>query len=336
MSEKPAEEIVRELVDARDVERLQALAAGKDKALAKAARRGLHLLRTKGVEAEAPRAPAPATPPVAVGERPEAWTGIPDRRGVRLVSLCQPSPSGGFDFAHVMLSDERGVEDAAVGRGPKKAFREARRHFEGSGLLVSEIPLEYALALVTRAYDLTLALGRSPPADYAVARRVFAGRPAATQADIERALAEIPAPAWTPAGAAALHDLPDLFHWIAPNDVLDALGLRWEEIATSTLLVDDAQRLRARHDAVDKAVARVADDAGRARWQRRLLDAAMVYAAAGDVRAAGLCKAEAAHLGEPGVDPVGDPFCRKLVEKVLPKGALEEVSAPGGGLIVTP
>jgi hypothetical protein len=343
MTEKNPDAVVAELVAAQDVSRLQTLASGADKALAKAARKGLHLLRTKGVAAQAPRPEAAPSPGLALADPPEAWSGVPDRRGVRLVALAIAAPMGGYDFIHIMLSDEKGLEEVALGRGGKRAFRDARRHFESSGLVVADIPVEYAVTLMQRAYQRTVALGRAVPEDYARVRRVLAGVAVASDDELARAYADIPAPPWSRELAQGLHDLRDLGAWVAPPDVLDHLGLRWEEIATSSLLVDAAQRLRARHDAVDQAVTRTFAGDGRERFAARLRDAVMIYAAAGDLAAAGRVKAQAERLAAADFDAPSDPFCRKLVEKVLPRGELEsalgapEASAGGkGGASATP
>src|SRR5579871_5337955 len=61
-----ADALCQLLAERSDAARLSELAAGSDKALAKRARRGLHLLRARGVQAEIPVGAAPASAPVEV------------------------------------------------------------------------------------------------------------------------------------------------------------------------------------------------------------------------------------------------------------------------------
>jgi hypothetical protein len=140
--------------------------------------------------------------------------------------------------------------------------------------------------------------------------------------------------------AAGLLDLPDLYSWVPAREVLQSLSLRFDEVATSTLMVDDRQRQAARRDAIDRAIGASFDDAGRAMWRRRLYDAALVYAAAGHEEEAAQMRAQGDRLAAPGLDPLLDPFCRAMVEKLIPadqsmdKPAAPEEKQTGGGIII--
>jgi hypothetical protein len=329
-----ARALVAVLVERRDAERLAILAQRGARDLAKEARRGIHLLRTKGVAAEAPRKAAPAPAPIAAAEPDEAYGSSPDGKGDRLVSVLRLSHDGGFDQIHVTISDETGLVEIVTGRGPKKAFRNLKRRFEQSHLVFAELPFDHALALVQEAYEKTVALGRAVPPGYAAARGSLEGGPGSAARLPHPALAIAPATQLGATDAAALHELPDLLSWVPDREVLRQLSMRLDEVATSQLMVDEGQRAAARVAAIDRAIESSFEAAGRAAWRRRLLDAALVYGAAGHEDDAARLRAQADRLGAADFRPVEDPFARALVEKVLPPELRPDRSAPG--LIVTP
>jgi hypothetical protein len=341
-----ANEEIDALVAAGDAAKLTELAASSDKERAKAARRGLHLLRTRGVSVPAPKKAA-AAPPRAIGDSAEAWTCVPDANGERLVVAVVPSPGGDFNVITAHVSDERGLLQLAFGKGPRKHARDVRKSFEESGGFAGDVPIERATLLVEAAYQLTLQRGASPPAEFAAARRVLPPVRVAPDAP-HPALAEIPpAEAFDRDAAELLHQLPTIARWIVPGDELRALEQRLEEVATSRLLVDERQRQTAWQDAIDGTITRAFDAAGRARWQRRLYDAAIVFAAAGHGEDAAALRAQGDRLADAAFDPLTDPFARGMVEKVTrglrmpPLPGDEHDDAPdvppaGGGLIVPP
>jgi len=335
------------LVAAGDATRLAELAASADKQLAKAARRGLHLLRTRGVSAPVPRQPASA-PPRAIGDQAEAWTCVPDANGERLVVAVVPAPGGGdFHVITAHVSDERGLLQLAFGRGPRKHARDVRRNFEESGGFAADVSVERAAEIIEIAYQQTLARGASPPPEFATARRVLPvvhvapGTPHPALAEV------VAAPDFDRDQAELLHELPTLSRWIVASAELRSLELRLEEVATSRLLVDERQRASAWQDAIDKTISTTFDAAGRARWQRRLYDAALIFKAAGFAEDAQALRAQGDRLGDPGFDPLTDAFARGMIEKVtrglqLPPlpgdahGDAPDLPSPSGGLIVPP
>jgi hypothetical protein len=301
------------LVAAGDVNGLQALATGSDKLLAKAAKKGLHVLRTRGVKVEVVRPVGPA--PRAIGDVASAWTCVPDANGERLVVASLPK-HGDFDMITVHVSDEKGLIQCAYGRGPRKHGQQVRKSFETSGGFAADVSVERVSAIIERAYQATLARGGSPPDDFAAARRVLPRVAPASDAD-HPALVLAEAGPISEETAIGLHELPTLRYWIPTPDALRESFARLEEIAQSTLFVDDAQRQQARKDELDKMISLAFDAAGRARWSRRLLDAAELFAAGGLPEDAAACATQAVTIRAEGFDPLSDPFSRHLVEKAL-------------------
>ncbi len=324
-----ADALVALLVERRDTNKLEALAAHGDRDTAKAARRGIHLLRTKGVATAAPRRPVPGpSTPTPTHEEVEAWASPPDGKGERLVSILRASPSGGFDQIHLTLSDEEGLVDVIALQGPRKRFRDLKRRFEERHLVFAQIPFAYGQQLVQEAYDRTIARRRSPPSGYAAARSVIG----APHGEVPHpALTEItPSDTLTIEDGRGLHVLPDLLTWAPDRVVLETLSLRFDEIATSQLLVDDRQRDQARMGAIDQAVEATFETSQRPRWHRRLLDAALVYARAGHEDDAMRLRAEADRVVAPDFVPTEDGFARGLIEKLMaPEMRTGLVTAPG-------
>lgn len=347
LSAEEARRLVATLVERMEAARLAELATCGGRHLAKEARRGLHVLRTRGVAAEAPRSPVSGAPVRAAADEPEAWASAPTGQGSRLVAVASLSAGGGFDVVLVGFDDEVGLEEVTVLRGPRKILRDVKRHFSEQRHVWAQVPLGHALGLVEEAYERTRSLGRAPPKEYAAARQIFGAFRALRPGDEHPALAEVaPASSPTPADLAGLHALPELQEWIAPRAVLEALEFQLEEVDTSRLLLDDRQRADARRAAVDRAVEATFAGDERARWHRRLCDAAYVYARAGHSETAALLRAQAERLATPDFRAVDDAFARQLVEKLLvPELCRSAIEAPpgtpqeGGGdrrIIVTP
>ncbi len=309
------------LVERRDADRLGLLAGVADRAIAKEARRGLHQLRARGIAAHRVT-PATTALPSSLPVEPEleAWSGIADARGERMVSFARTTPDGGFEQLHFTISDEQGVVDLVTGRGPRRAFRELRRRFDAASVPFAETPLDFARADVARAYALTLALGRAAPQGFAFARSAIGDPP---PGDLPHpALVEVPSMTLTAEAAIGLQELPGISGWMAPREVITALGRRLEEVGKSTLFVDEPQRARARVEAVEQAIVETFAGERRARWQTRLLDAALVYLRAGHEDDAGHLRAQADRVADATFAPVADPFARRLIEKLLPADAV--------------
>lgn len=309
--------LVAVLVARRDLDKLALLCEKGPREVAKEARRGLHRLRSHGVKAKVPRAPVAATPVrLPVAEPGEAWATSPDGKGSRMVAVLVVAPRVGFCMIHAQVSDEIGLVDVFSGEGPKRVWRDLRKRFRENSphLVMADIPVGYAAALIEEGYERSLALGRSPPPEFAHVRaflpQLVAGE--------HPALSEIAPASLTPSDAVALHDLGDLASWVPAREHLTTLSLRMGEVATSTLLIDDRQREQARQAVIDRMVETVWDAEGRARYRRRLLDCALLYGRAGYEDDAARLRAQADRLESPEFVAIQDAFARRMVEKLIP------------------
>jgi hypothetical protein len=328
---------------------LAALAGHAAKEVAKEAKRGLHVLRARGVPVpDAPRPAPPAPAPAAEPALPAYATAV-DGHGERAIWLPRNVPGKGIEVAQAVVSDVRGLLELQVGLLGRKEWRVFVKGLEerGAAMGLGEVSRPRAAALVVAARalnetsgarvpegaDLWLAqLGPTEPApDPALA---FA---APLPGDEERDAV---------AASAKLHDLPLLRGWLADEEVLRAVAAKLDEAAVSPLYLDERQRLEGMERVLADAVDTYFDEARRRRVAARLFAVAEHLAGRGDEQHARHAAAAGRALAR-GAPAASIPFARLLVEKAFPlrdgeasaaatgaqRGGLE---APGAPLIVSP
>jgi hypothetical protein len=307
---------------------LAALASAPDRALAKDAKRGLHLLRSRGVAVPEPeRVPAPGPAPAAEEAFPCFASSI-DGRGERAVWVARNVPGRGIEVGQAVVSDVLGLLELQLGLLGRKEFRSFGRDIAARGrtMGVAEVEPGLARALVGAARRLNDASGRRVPegADAWLARLgpadplpdLLARFPPLPPDEEQRALS----------ASGALHELPMLRGWIAEEDALREVAGKLDEIAASKLYADEAQRAEHAGRTVAEAVTAYLDDPRRQRLAARLLAVAAHLQALRDAPHADMAAAAARALrgGEP---PERIPFARLLVEKAFP--GRHESSAAG-------
>ncbi|HEX4460466.1 MAG TPA: hypothetical protein VIA18_20955, partial [Polyangia bacterium] len=156
-----------------DAARLVRLGDASDKALAKLARKALHVLRTQGVAAPAPvkREFRQATlhGPHAPADD-HSLASVIDGRGERVVWLVRPADNG-YDVFEAQLSESRGLLGFTVANAPRKEWRQHAARVIGDGRLgVARVSERHARALVEAGYRQTLAANRVVPESFARAR----------------------------------------------------------------------------------------------------------------------------------------------------------------------
>jgi len=319
---------------------LVALAAGPSKENAKEAKRGLHLLRTRGVAVPEPaRAPPPPAPVAPESDLPSFASSL-DSHGERAVWVARSVPGKGVELAQAVVSDEQGLLELQVGLLGRKEYRNFAKDIaaRGRNMGIAEVARPFALALVADARRRNDLAGKPPPAgtDAWLAK---AG-PVEPLPDLEARFPALPTDDERQAvqESARLHELPLLRGWLAGEDALRALAQKLDEIAVSPLYLDDQQRAEQSARAIADAVqAYFADAPRRARWAARLLSVAAHLADSGDAVHARLAAAASRALTR-GDDASTIPFARLLVEKAFP--AAEPPAAPAGEprapLIVSP
>jgi hypothetical protein len=236
-----------------------------------------------------------------------------------------------------VISDRKGLTELHLGFLGRKEYRIFAKDLldRGRGMGVAEVDRERAKGVVAAARKLNDVSGARPPdgADAWLARlgpgvppEDLAARFAPLPPEEERAAVE---------ASARLHDLPLVRGWLADEDELRALAQKLDEIAVSSLYLDERQRSDAARDAVSAAVASHFDGPRRSLWAGRLFTIADHLERAGDPVHARLAAATARALKE-GIEAARIPFARLLVEKAFPPDPDQAAAAPSaqGPLIV--
>lgn len=333
------EALVSALIERKDAARLSRLTGHTDKAAAKAAKKGLHTLRSRGVAVPEAR---PAGEPIRFAPPPpepapsflSGWDGS----GERMMWLCRPLASG-VEILQGTVSESLGLTDASLGEMPRKGFRSWQQ-----GLLQGHP--EFPIAPVDPArlrwlFELAVqhaqALKRPIPPAY---NRVRATLPPPVAPKVHSVIEHwLAAPEVSEAALVGLHR-GACRAWLADRDALDRTAMRLGEVAQSALVVDEEQRKVQMRGALERGVDDWLEMPGvRARLRNRLLDQAEVLLGKLDEGEAGLLRAAADLFVEGGPPAARNPFARLLFDKVFrvepPPAAPEEPRSPGGIILAS-
>lgn len=307
---------------------LAAAAAHPQKDVSKEGKRALYVMKLRGMAVPEPaRAATPA--PIAAPEPPvPCFASTVDGHGERAVWIGRSVPGKGIEVGQAVLSDEKGLLELHVALLGRKEYRNFTKDVveRGRNMGVAEIDREQAKALVAAARALNGTAGQPPPAgaDAWLSRLGPAAAPPDPSAGFaplaeeeERAAVE---------ASARLHALPLLRGWLADERALRGLAQKLDEIAVSSLYLDEQQRAEAAARALAEAVTALCDEAGRARWSSRLFAVADHLARAGDGEHARIAAATARAL-RGGTPAERIPFARQLVEKAFPAVAAPSSAA---------
>ena len=226
---------------------LAALVGHAAKEVAKEAKRGLHVLRARGVAVPEPPRPAPPAPAAAAEPAIAAYATAVDGHGERAIWLPRNVPGKGIEVAQAVVSDVRGLLELQVGLLGRKEWRVFVK-----GLV--ERGAAHGLGEIAAARGGRARRGRAGHGT----RRPASGCPTAptcgSPSSARRRRRRIPALAFAAplpgdeerealAASAKLHDLPLLRGWLAEEDFLRALAAKLDEVAVSPLYLDERQRL---------------------------------------------------------------------------------------------
>jgi hypothetical protein len=324
--------VARAALAASRADLLAALAAHREKEVAKEAKRGLHLLRSRGVAV--PEPPRPAAPaPAAAPEPPlPAYVSAVDGHGERAVWLPRSVPGKGIEIAQAVISDVHGLVELQVGHLGRKEWRGVAKDLlsHGPTMGVGEVDRERAKSLIAAARALNDTSGQRVPegADLWLAQL----GPAAPPPDPAAGFPPLPPDQERDAlaASAALHELPLLRGWLADEEFLRGIAAKLDEAAVSPLYVDERQRAERMAGIVAEAVEASLDPERRRRVTSRLFAVAEHLRDTGEASRADAAAAAARALAT-GAPASSVPFARLLVEKAFPA-----VSPGAGGLVDAP
>ncbi|MBZ4417017.1 hypothetical protein [Myxococcus sp. RHSTA-1-4] len=293
----------------------EALSASSVKPLAKAAKKALYRLRSRGVAvAEAPR-PAPAEPPRAAAPAPEALPAMASTitsAGERALVLARVLRGGGVEVVQAVVSDVLGVVELRVGDKSRGNWRRLLKEGLAHGGTM-ELPMHEAATLLAEAAGTNLRSHTPFPPDLEVALRHFGVQPQLEPTalpppepeDVRRALE-----------GDVLHETPEMATWLPPEPEVKRLLQKMDEVMHSPLALSDVQR----QEQLQAAVRAVARDffasEGRQRYALRLWRMADYLERTGRPREADVARGEARRLHH-GLDEPFSRFVERLFEKVL-------------------
>jgi len=317
---------------------LAALAGHSSRDVAKEAKRGLHLMKVRGAAVpELPRPPPPAARPAPPEPPPPAYASAPDGRGERAIWMGRPVAGKGIELAQAVISDEHGLVELQVATLGRKEYRTFTSGLveRGASMAVVEIPAGQAHALVAEAHAATQRAGGKVPegADLWLSRL---GPPSAAP-DPAAGLAPLPDEEEREALAASakLHDLALLKGWLADEAHLRSVAGKLDEVAVSSLYVDERQRAEQAKRILADATESWLDPARRSLLSRRLHVVARHLEDLGEPAHARAAAAAARALAS-GAPAGGIPFARLLVEKAFPTAGGPSDAAQGASRIDRP
>ncbi len=269
LSDADRKQLLEELTARGDVVRVDRLGSSPDKVLAKAARKAVHLLRTRGAApAVAPRVFRVSGPYAA--ESHASYASIVDGRGERVV-WCVRYSDGVLSVYEVEMSESAGLLSLTAVDLNRKAWRERVALMKSNDrALVGEITEQHARVLIERAYLRTREQGRSAPDG-------FAGHHLAIQASAEELAAPHPLREFvgevgqvSGAQIASLLDLPAFGLLAPPNTAVTALDAALGVIADGKPDAEQAPGMI--EEQIVKLVDEHVDAALRARLADRFLE----------------------------------------------------------------
>jgi hypothetical protein len=350
LDEAAVESLVDALVRSGNADRLSQLAASRDKAVAKPARRGIHLLRTRGVNAQvAPVPPAATRTSTEVEPETASLITAPLRDGEYLVWYTFSTPSGRVQICQASVTELGGLVRFEVYRTSRKQWRSIEKSIEAeSKLPVTRVPTPYARWLIEEGYQRSLAVGRTPPREYAESRALLEppvavdrhpGLDVSGEAEV-RAIAD-------PERAL---ELPEARSWIPDEASVRATLTEIDKLADSPLILDEGQQAERRQEVIHHAAAQALQGGLRARLSRRLLDTAYFITRASldgprgarDYGAdAALAVAGALHMEDPSIAPednrIGGRLYARIFDQIKPAARPAPEDPPqGGGVLINP
>jgi hypothetical protein len=321
--------VARAAIAAARVDLLLSLALHPSKEAAKEAKRGLHLLKARGLEVpEPPRATALPGPPRALPEPPlQAYASAIDGHGERAVWLPRVLVGRGIEIAQAVLSDARGLVELQIGVLGRKEWRVFARGLleRGASMGVAELDGSLVIGMIVAARALNERADQIVPAgaDAWIAQL----DPAAPLPDAAAAFPPLPEEEEREAVAQSgkLHDLPLLRGWLADEALLRGVAATLDEIAVSPSFSGDTERASEMVRVISDALASWFDAERTERFAARLFETAAHLERAGDSAHARLAAAAGRALRR-GVPPHRIPVARLLLQKAFP------AASPGAGL----
>ncbi|MFB1484315.1 hypothetical protein [Corallococcus sp. RDP092CA] len=298
----------------------EALSASPVKPLAKAAKKALYRLRSRGVTPpEAPR-PAPEAPAQEALPTLVTLVSSAGQYGLLLTRVVR----GGVELLQVIASDEQGVLELTRTEQSRGDIRRILKHGLKNGFGM-EVSREEGARLLAEAAALNLRTRTPFPPDLEAALRHHDVQPvhepeplpAPEPDDVRRALE-----------GDQLHATPEIAEWLPPEAEVRALMEQVQALAQSPLALSEAQRQEQLQQGVRDAAKAYFTPEVRQRYARRLWRMAAFFDATGRALQADIARGEARRLFH-GLDEPFSRFAETLFAKVVVLAAAGAQAATG-------
>jgi len=312
-----AEAILEGAVLAGSIALPEALSRSSVKPLAKAAKKALYRLRSKGVAV--PEAPRPEPEPTRAPEA-ESWPCLATsitKEGKRGLILVRPLRGGGLEAAQVVFSDELGVLELTLSETTRANYRKRIKEATEPRYAV-ELPREEAAALLAEAAAINLRTRTPFPEGLEPTLRHHGVQPATPEPTLPT---PEPEDVKGVMEGHTLHETMEIEAWIPPEPELRKVVQKAEEIAHSPLALSPAQREEQTLQAVRALARAFFTPETRKLYGLRLWRMADFFERTGRANPARIARAEARRLFHGPEEPFSR-FAEALFEKIIRLGEL--------------
>jgi len=300
--------------------RLAELAASSDKAVSKAARRGLYRLRQAGIEPPSAPTPVPAAVP-AQQLASKAYVTNPDGNGSQMLLFIQDVALGGSPWLLTFLINYgTGLKDLGASRLSRREINESLEGMRARpGRIVVEAPVDYARWLLQQAVAINRRESLPIPQGYAedLKRVGLPEREYEQPLIYERLDAE-----QVREDPSVSHDPDKLFEsdllkpWLINLRVIAPWVEKYAEAFNTQLALDEAQLKQRGDKVIDEAADALLAENGAAVYRRLLEEAALTLSINGGDALAKQALYHALSLTD-GQSPHENPFLRALTARSI-------------------
>lgn len=277
--------IVEAWIKEGDGARVAAVAAGEGagKNARKAAKKGVHVLKARGVAVAEPARAAVAVPAPAPSSESRGYMTMVDPSGVQILLHVHSARGGGLQGAQAVAQRGKGLVDGGAVHLSRKELRVHLDRLVEDGVRFYDVPADHARARIATLVDAARDAGRPLPESLLAVEIHLpphtppAGHPLEARLPrAERAKGRV-----TEAELAFFETVPLLASWGPDEDAIHVLLERMNAAAGGGVLVlSEAQKSDAAEEAFGKTID---DDFGdRASWSIDLMDTAWCFLAEGD------------------------------------------------------
>jgi hypothetical protein len=305
--------LAEELIARKAIKTLDWLARLKQKNVAKAARTGLHRLRSQKIEIEIPISSFREQSGTGTLSRTAALRGLItlyDSRCQRMLWLTQEATQG-ILIHQARVSAEHGLLGFDSWRTGRRRYKELSERIS-ERLPTAEVEIQTVRWFIEDAVQLSHATEHGLPEGYASASQLLGPAPDGAH----------PALSIEPAQVSneillGLLELRELQPWLPDRDFVRSWLLRIDEVATSRILVDEHQRSIQIGNTIERATADYFN-AARCRTSRRiLLDTAHFFGLKGRMGEAASARTAADLFELPPERLIAHPFPRAFIERSI-------------------